>query len=157
MYFPASTSLKTAYVIAVLAAVVPFGLASSGWVGLAIGGRAGAGVPFVGPLLLLILGIYRIFSVIRVPGTLDSYQVSGFALVLRKIGAFALYLGVLVAVLNLISRPLMAAFISHRSESGVEFFVVGTYLALLGGFGSLGILMFEFSRILGFERQTRSQ
>jgi len=38
-------------------------------------------------------------------------------------------------------------------ESGVEFFVVGVYIALLAGVGPLGILLFEISRLFGFERR----
>ena len=38
------------------------------------------------------------------------------------------------------------------SSDLVEFYIVGIYLALAGGVGVLGLLLFEFSRLLGFER-----
>ena len=41
------------------------------------------------------------------------------------------------------------------SESGIAFFVVGTYLAILGSIGTLGIISFELSRILGLEDHVR--
>ncbi|MDO9001811.1 MAG: hypothetical protein Q7V20_00010 [Aquabacterium sp.] len=42
-----------------------------------------------------------------------------------------------------------------RTESGAEFFVVGLYLSLASGIGMLGLLAFEFSRLLAFERNTQ--
>lgn len=156
MYLTASRSLKIAYAIVVLAAVVPIGLASSGWVALATG-RGGAAIPYIGPILFLVLGIYRVATVYRNPQALHSYPVKGFVNVLRKIGVFALYFGALVGVLNLVSRPLMAALITHRSENGIELFVVGIYLAMLGGIGFLGLITFELSRLLGFEEHSRAQ
>src|SRR3569832_2471224 len=102
MYLTASRSLKIAYAIVVLAAVVPIGLASSGWVALATG-RGGAAIPYIGPILFLGLGIYRVVTVYRNPQALHSYPVKGFVNVLRKIGVFALYFGALVGVLFLVS------------------------------------------------------
>ena len=83
----ASTSLKWIYSIVVLSTVVPLGLASSGWVAMAKGGGAFAGLPYLGPLIFLLLGLYRIYLVARVPGTLAS--VAGAAL----IGVCALFYG----------------------------------------------------------------
>ncbi len=51
----------------------------------------------------------------------------------------------------------MAALITHRSENGIELFVVGIYLAMLGGIGFLGLITFELSRLLGFEEHSRAQ
>lgn len=157
MDLPASKSLKVVYVLTILAAILPVGLASSSWVKLATGGSIAGSLPFIGALVLLILGVYRIALVVKTPETLDARPVSGIALVLRKIGIFALYIGAIVAVLNLAARPLITAFVTHRSESGVEFFVVGLYLSLLSGFGFSGLLMFEFSRLLGFERYANGE
>ena len=154
MYLTVPISLKVAYVIVVLAAVIPIGLASSGWVALATG-HGGAAIPYIGPIMFLVLGIYRVVTVFRNPQALYSYPVKGFANVLRKIGVFALYVGALVGIMNLISRPLMAALITHRSENGIEFFVVGVYLAMLSGIGFLGIITFELSRLLSFEEHSR--
>ena len=102
MDLSASKSLKFAYAITILAAVVPIGLASSGWVALAMGG--GMGIPYIGPVIFLILGIYRVVTVVRNPHSLSSYSVKGFANVLRKIGIFALYVGAFVGVASLLSK-----------------------------------------------------
>ncbi|MBK6323646.1 MAG: hypothetical protein IPF38_16235 [Burkholderiales bacterium] len=156
MHYSTSSSLKWAYILVVLSSVIPIGLAKSGWVGMATGGSVFGGVPFVGPVLFLVMGLYRVVSIVRGTGTLDSHKISGLALVLRKAGIVGIYFGAVVAVLNLVAGPLMKMFMTHKTESGAEFFIVGVYLALAGGLGVLGLVAFEFSRLLGFEATARN-
>lgn len=151
MKIAAPTSLKWAYSLVVLSAVVPFGLAASSWVAMARGGGVAGTIPFIGPLLFLALGIYRVYLVARAPGTLASFPASGFVKLLRRVGIFALYIGAVVAILGWVAGPLMKLLMTHRTESGAEFFVVGLYLSLLGEIGVLGLMLFELSRIIGFE------
>lgn len=148
----ASFLFRLVYCLAVLGGTVPFGLASSGWVRASAGGSALGLVPFAGPILIFAIGLYRVFLVVRRPGTLDSPPIDGVAAVLRPIGVFCIYVGALVAIVNWVSRPLMRLLITKPSETGVEFFVVGVYLALAGAVGVWGVLSFEFSRLLSFER-----
>jgi hypothetical protein len=150
-----SSILKFAYCLVLLAAILPFGLAKSGWVGLATGGAGMGLIPFLGPLVFLCLGLYRVYLVARVPGVLNSPQATGLSAFLRTAGTFCLYVGVLVSVLSWVAGPLMRAFMKTRTESGAEFFVVGLYLSLAAGIGMLGLLAFEFSRLLAFERSAR--
>jgi hypothetical protein len=147
-----SLPLKISYGLVLLSMVLPFGLAKSGWVGLATGGGALGIVPFVGPLVFLVLGIYRIYLVARIPGVLDSPSAKGFVSAMRAISAFLLYVGAVISVLSWAARPLMRAFMTTRTESGAEYFAVGLYLAMAGGIGVLGLFLFEFSRLLAFER-----
>ncbi|PHV12243.1 hypothetical protein [Chitinimonas sp. BJB300] len=138
--------------------IVPFGLAQSGWIGAATGGSAFFGISFVGPLLFLALGIYRIYLVARVPGILDSQTSTGFIAFMRVIGTLCLYFGAVVTVLGWVAGPLMRVFNTVKSESGVEYFVVGLYLTLAAGIGVVGLFLYEYSRLLAFERnalQTR--
>ena len=151
----ASPSLKWAYGLTVLAIVLPVGLASSGWVGLTTGGSPIQLIPIVGPLLFLALGLYRIYLVARVPGTLDSRRTIGVARFFHVVGVFGLYVGAVIGVLNLFSGPLLRLLISHPSESRVEFYVVGVLLGLLGGLGILALVLFEFSRLQAFEQHAR--
>ncbi len=154
MRYAASAPLRWVYSLVVLSAVLPVGLAASSWVGLARGSvGALAGLPVLGPLLFLALGLYRIYLVARVPGTLSFPQVRGFPSALRRVGIFALYAGAVIAILNWFAGPLMRMFMTQRTESGVEFFVAGMYLSMLGGIGVLGLVVFELSRLIGFERQ----
>ncbi len=148
----ASVVLRIAYCLVVLGAILPFGIAASGWVSLAKGPNLLGAVPFLGPLLLLALGFFRVYLVARYPTTLSSPPVSGLAALVRVLGQLAIYIGVVATVLSWVARPLMRALMTSRTESGAEYFVVGLYLSLVAGIGLLGLLMFEFSRLLAFER-----
>jgi hypothetical protein len=148
-------ALKLSYCLVVLSAVVPFGLAKSGWVALATGATPVGMIPFVGPILFLALGLYRVYLVLRVKVTLNSPGVSGATAWFRAVGAFFIYVGAIIAVLSWMAGPLMRMFIKQRTESGAEFFVVGMYLSLAAGIGVLGLFLFEFSRLLAFERKAR--
>lgn len=147
----ATVSVKWAYCIALFFAVAPLGLAGSGWVALARGGVGGAW-PLIGTLPLLVLVVYRIYLVVRVPGTLLSYPPTGFARVLRVLGIIGLFVGAVVFIASLAAGPLMRAFITPRTDSGVEYFIAGLYLSMLGGLGTSGLLCFELSRLVAFEQ-----
>jgi hypothetical protein len=159
MIHRASWPLKCVYSLTILSAVLPIGLTSSGWVSATLGGGASPLVvlPVLGPLLFLIIGLYRIWTVARLSGTLSSYETSGVSKVLRSIGIVALYVGALVAIANWASRPVMRMLVTTPSESGVEFYVVGVYLALASGIGVLGLVLFELSRLLSFEAEARGR
>jgi hypothetical protein len=143
--------LKWIYSLVVLSVAFPVGQATSGWVALAQGGPSLSGVPFIAQLLLLVLGIYRIYLVTEVPGTLSLPPVTGIPLLLRRVGVFALYVGAVVAVLKWFAGSLMKTLMTQHTESGIEFFVVGLFLSLLSGIGTLGLVFFELSRLIGFE------
>lgn len=156
MNLSASKPLKLAYSITILTAIIPIGLASSSWVALTTGGRFGA--PFIiGPVIFLIFGIYRIVTIYKNPYALRSFPLKGFANVLRKLGIFALYVGALISLVNVLSIPLV---LMLGAKSGTQFLVVGMYLAgvflaYLTNIGTIGLVSFELSRILGFEERAR--
>lgn len=154
----ASWGLKCVYCIAILAAVVPIGLAASGWVTLTLGRSASpvGGLTVLGPLILLAVGLYRIWTVVRLSGTLDAFEVAGVAKVLRGIGVLALYVGAFIAIVNWVGGPVMRMLITAPSESGVEFYVAAVFLGLLSGIGTLGLTLFELSRLLSFEAEARA-
>jgi len=147
-----SVVLRVAYCLVVLGAILPIGIASSGWVALAKGPSVLSAVPVFGLLIVLALGGFRIYLVARFPTTLSSPPVSGFTALARVLGTIAIYVGVVGTVLSWIARPLMRALVTSRSDSGAEFFAVGLLLSLVGSIGLLGLFMFEFSRLLAFER-----
>ena len=151
MHHAASVQLRVFYCLAVVSAVLPFGM--SGWVAMTIGPSPMPMVPYLGPLTLLLIGIWRIYQVSRSPVTLDSYVYGGALKALRVIGLIAMGVGVLYLIVRFAAGPLMRILVPRRSDSGVEFYIVGVYLALLSGVGPLGILLFETSRLFGFERQ----
>jgi hypothetical protein len=144
---------RIAYCLVLLGAVLPIGLAKSGWVALATGGSFVQTIPYVGPILFLVVGLYRIFVVMRSSRTLDYPSASGFIAFLRNAGVFLLYFGAICAILNWVSGPLMHTFLRSRTESGAEFFMVGVYLAVLGQVGVFGLFLFELGRLRSFEQQ----
>ena len=151
----ASRPLRWAYALTVLAAVLPVGLASSGWVTLTTGRTPLQAIPLVGPLIFLALGVYRVYRVARVPGTLDSWQTVGVARLCRMVGVFGLYAGAIVGVLNVFSGPLLRLLVGHHREGGIALYAAGVYFALLGVIGLLAVVLFEFSRLQAFEQHTR--
>jgi hypothetical protein len=112
---------------------------------------------YVSAALFLGLGIWRIWVVAADRMALDSPQTEGVLLAARVLGVVFLYLGTLVFVLNVVGRPLIRALITRPSENGVELYVAGMYLAMLGGIGTLGLLLFEYSRLRSFEKAPRSE
>jgi hypothetical protein len=149
---PTSLALRLVYGLVLTGAALPFGLAGSSWVGLVVGGVGLGLVPSFGPLVLIALALYRIVLVARNPHTLDVPRAAGLARVLRIVGIVLMYVGALAAVVSWIMRPLMQWLIPERTDLGVEFFTE-LYLYMIGGVGLLGLALFEFSRLLAFERQ----
>jgi hypothetical protein len=87
---------------------------------------------------------------------LDAFEVAGVAKVLRGIGVLALYVGAFIAIVNWVGGPVMRMLITAPSESGVEFYVAAVFLGLLSGIGTLGLTLFELSRLLSFEAEARA-
>ena len=75
-----SSTFKFAYCIVLLSAILPFGLAKSGWVALATGGIGMGFLPVIGPLVFMVLGVYRVYLVAQVPGVLDAPAAAGLPL-----------------------------------------------------------------------------
>jgi hypothetical protein len=156
MYIRAPSYLKWSYVMVVLSAILPIGLANSGWVSLATGGPSLGGRLFWS-IAIIAIGLYRVFLVLKLPGTLDAPEMKGFCKVVRKIGVFLLVLGAFIGGVNIISIPvLLAVEFRHTSDAPV-FFIVGVLLSKFIGLGLLGLTMFELSRLLGFEQHARQQ
>ena len=148
---PPPLFLRVVYCIVIIAAVLPVGLASSSWVRLSLGGGGMGLLPLFSLLSLLLLATYRIVLVLKDASTLSAPPAAGVAKFLRVLGIVMLVVGAFVFALNIVAGPLMHRFMSSHTESGAEYFVAGMYLALLGGIGTFGLLLFEFSRLLGFE------
>jgi|SRR5690348_11509899 len=148
---------RIAYIGTVLGIVAPIGLSASSWVGISLGRGGVGGFPmYVSAVLFLGLGIWRIWVVAADRSALESPQTEGVLLAARLVGVLFLYLGTLVFVLNVIGRPLIRTLIKRPSEDGVEFYVAGIYLAMFAGIGTIGLLLFEYSRLRSFERERGS-
>jgi len=147
----ASLATRVVYCIVVLGAVLPAGLFTSGWVAMTLGASTVGAVPFIGPILLFAIGLYRIYVVARSASTLATPTTTGGIAFVRNAGLVLLYLGAVTTVLGWVSGPIMHALINVRSESGVEFYMAGLVVAVLAKIGVLGLIRFEFSRLRSFE------
>lgn len=153
----ASASLKISYVLVLLMATLPWGIGQFSSVLL---GDARLTLSLIVPAGLLVLGLYRVFTVLNNPYALCSYKVRGGPLLLRKIGVVALHVGAVVGVLNLFVIPfVLPLFIENKSGIGIEYFISGLALLmfrlLATSIGVWGLICFEWSRLIGLEQYAR--
>jgi hypothetical protein len=151
----ASKSLKWLYCLTLVAAIFPSGIfGAAGWVGLASGGGMFSG-GLMAVAILLAIFIYRIVLVTRNPHTLDAYIASTRIRLLRYFGIFLMSIGLIGSFTIFFIKPLALGIFGKPGDSGVAFFVVGLFVYLISSSGLLGLLMFEASRLFGFEAQLK--
>lgn len=151
----ASRKLKWLYCLTLITAIFPSGLfGGAGWVALATGGGMLGGGIFVLAILLAIF-IYRIVLVARSPHTLDAYITSTPVKLLRYLGLFLMEIGLIGAFAIFFIKPLALGIFGKPGDGGVAYFVVGIFIYLISSSGLLGLLMFEASRLFGFEAQLK--
>jgi hypothetical protein len=152
MYTDASVSLRILYCLAVVSAVFPYGM--SGWVALTLGATPRPILFMAFPLLFLVAGLWRVYRVARYPGTLGSYTFDGALKVARIVGIVGMVIAVLYLLVRLGSGPWLRSLdrSGDISTRGIASYVAGVYFAMFSGFATLGIIIFEFSRLLGFEK-----
>jgi len=159
---PARASLKWAYsLVLIFSAVVQLRFSTFGRSGTMDSGAIVSAMAV--PALYSALAFYRVYMVVRVPATLASYPLVGFASVLRFLGVAALYLGALVAAAGFVTLAgpyLMRWLMPVHTESGAEYFVAGLYSVAISGLsimGTAGLFLFEFSRLVAFEQNTNGE
>lgn len=150
---PASFLLKLLYCLIVLGAALMVGVSSSGWVLVSARASPAVLILALGPLLFLAIGLHRVYRVARVRGTLDAPPMAGLAAALRSIGVAFIYLGAVAGLLSFASKPLMQMMAKGQAHAGIAFALISIWLTVAAGLGLLGVLVFEYSRLLGFEAQ----
>ena len=150
-----SRGLKWLYCLTLITLIFPSGMyGAASWAGLVTGGGLLSG----GMLLLLIVPlIYRIIVVARNPHTLDAYITSTRIKILRNLAIFFMATGLIGSFAIFFIQPLALSIFGKPGDSGVAFFVVGIFIYLLSSAGILGLLMFEASRLFGFEAQLKEE
>jgi len=141
--------LKLVYSLTLIAMVFPLGVAGmSGWVGLTLG------TSLLGPFLLPLLAVvgWRFYVVWRHPTTLMRHRAGAVIAFLRGVAVIEMTLGCLAALALLLQRPIIAAMGGVRTESGIEYYLLQLGAVMVGGLGLQGLLIFEWSRIIGMER-----
>jgi hypothetical protein len=153
----ASRSLKWLYCLILIVTIFPTGLlGASGWVGLATGGGIFSG-GLIGLAILLAIFIYRIVLIVRSPHTLDAYVPSTPVKLLRNFGIFLMVIGLIGSFAVFFIRPLALGMFGKPGDAGVAFFVVGIVLYVISSAGLAGLLMFEASRLFGFEARLKDE
>ncbi|MBI3903961.1 MAG: hypothetical protein HY306_13630 [Nitrosomonadales bacterium] len=157
MQTEASRSLKWLYCLTLLAAVFPTGMfGATSWGGLAAGGGILSGGVFALAILLAIF-IYRIVLVARNPHTLNAYITSTRVKYLRRLGIFLMVAALIGSFAIFFIRPLTLGIFSKPGENGIAFFVTGVFIYLISSMGLPGLLIFEASRLFGFEAQIEAK
>jgi hypothetical protein len=153
----ASRSLKWLYCLTLIAVIFPSGLfGAAGWVGLATGGGILSGGIYALVILLAIF-IYRIVLIVRNPHTLAAYIPSTRIKLLRYLAIFLMVIGLIGSIAIFFIKPLALGIFGKPGDSGVAFFVMGMYIYLVSSAGLPGLLMFEASRLFGFEAQLKEK
>ncbi|MDB5801581.1 MAG: hypothetical protein JWL63_2520 [Rhodocyclales bacterium] len=156
MNIQANKYLRGLYCLALILTFFPTALfGSTGWAALATGGGLLAGGALLA-LPMLFAFIYRIFLVAKYKDTLNAINVNGFTALVRKLGILLMILGVLGAVSILFTRVIALGIFGQAGEGGIAYFVVGMYAYLIAGLGLPGVMVFEASRLFGFEQPLRS-
>jgi hypothetical protein len=153
----ASRSLKWLYCLTLIAAIFPSGLfGAAGWVGLATGGGIfSEGI--VALAILLAIFIYRIVLIVRSPHTLDAYVTSTPVKLLRNLGIFLTAIGLIGSFAIFFIKPLALGIFGKPGDAGVAFFVIGIMIYVISSAGLSGLLMFEASRLFGFEARLNDE
>ncbi len=155
MSIRASGFLKVLYCLALLLSVIPAPfLGESGWVGLATGRGILAG-GMLSSLAMFIAFIYRIFLVIKFKNTLSAVYVKSITALIRKLGIFLMILGVFGALSICFTRIIALGIFGHPGQGGIAYFAVGVYAHLISSLGLPGVIIFEASRLFGFEQSLR--
>ena len=146
--------LKVVYSLTLVALVFPLGVASmSGWVGLTLG------TSLMGSFLLPLLAIvvWRIYMVWRHPTTLVRHRAGALIGVLRAVAVVEMVVGCLAALALLLQRPIIQALGGVRTDSGIEYYVLQLGAVMVGGLGLQGLVIYEWTRLIGMERFFREE
>jgi len=148
-----SLATRVAYCIVVLGAVLPVGMATSIWLIRISGANALSLLPALAPLLLLAIGLYRIYLVLRRPSTLAVPPTQGGLAFLRMAGQVLMYAGAVLVVVRWLAVSVMHSTTFGLSQGSMLLYLVTVTLGLFGQVGVLGLLLFEISRLRAFEVQ----
>jgi len=145
----ASLATRLLYCVALFSFLPATLLGSSGWVGLTLG-RTGRGLAGLFVLLLIATAVaFRIYQVLRYRRSLDAFVSNKFVATLRGLSIAVMLVGGLAGLAIFFIRPLALFIFKTPGDSGVAFYVVGVYLALVAPFGWKGCLAFEVTRWIG--------
>ena len=149
-------SVRILYVLGLFAMLLSS--VQSGWVGLATGGSPVLLLFGLGGTVMSIVAIGRAMQVTLGAGVLDAPLAQrGSIHWCRRIGLCLMAAGVLAELPRLLLVPITRAIFGPPSGNGIEYFIMGVAMAAFSGLAPTGVLLFELSRMLGFERWLRQE
>ena len=151
----ATPLVRLLYCLAVAGAL--YSSASALWTAFANMSGFDYSLGLLGVLWTIALALWRLWQVASSSTRLDAPEYRGAIADLRVLGIIGLAVGAVSLVLNLLIQPLLHALFSHGSENGGLHFIAGQYMYLVKSLAPPGILMFELSRLMAFERRLREQ
>ena len=160
MYLRASKWLKTLYCTCLITSLITT-VFNSGLYTVSIFSRTGwatgdgwmlAAATGFGGLLLLALMIYRVVTVVKLRPSLDAFVASKFQRVLRVIGIAGMVVGIVGALALFFVQSIALGIFGRSGAVGAVYLVVSVYAVMLvSGVGLPSLLLFELSRMVGFE------
>ena len=156
MLVHASKSLKWLYCLTLAATIFPaVFMGASNWIALITGGGL-LSFGLVSLVLWVVVFGYRIALVVRYPATLDAYLDTTPLVLLRRLGMFLMAVAILGAIAQLLSSQIMRFLVANRGNGGIALFAIRVYAYFISSGGLFGLVLFEISRLLGFERNLRN-
>ena len=151
----ANKLLKWLYCLALISSIFPpLLMGPYGWIAVASSGGVMRGVGII-VIAFSAIYLYRVALVVRHENTLDAFITGKLVRSLRVLGIILMALGLIGTLTLFISKPILLGIFSKPGDSGVAYFVTGIFVYLISNVGFPGVMLFEASRLLGFEENLR--
>jgi hypothetical protein len=153
----ANKLLKWLYCLALISSIFPPLLTGPfGWIAVFSGGGVMRSVGII-VITLSAIYLYRVVLVVRHENTLDAFITGKLVRSFRVLGIILMALGLIGTLTLFILKPILLDIFSKPGDSNVAYFVTGIYFYLISNVGFPGVMLFEASRLLGFEENLRDQ
>ena len=116
---------------------------------------ASKGVVWLLWLAITVPFLWRALRVLRDRESLDAPAATGFVRWLWVLGLILATAGPIASAMQLVIPSLVHTLAPRGSDNGIEYFIIGLSVALVAALSPIGVLMFEFSRLRGFEQALR--
>ena len=145
----ASTATRLVYCVALFSFFPGSLLRSSGWIGMTLGRPGGGLVRQFVYLLIAAAVAFRIYQVLRYRHALDAFVSNKFVATLRALCIAVMWVGGLLGLAVFFIRPLALLIFKTPGDSGIAFYAVGMFLALVSPVGWQACIAFEATRLIG--------
>ena len=151
---------KIFYCIALFSIIISTLLHSSSWAletYLSIGINIVILFDIITPVIIIVLGIYRLNFAIRSQVEALYYEPQGFSLKFRNIGKFLIYWGVIATILCVFPVDLLRILYPKLCNCSVAFNSLAAELEQMSQCAIWGLLFFEFGKLVSFEKSANGK